>query len=226
MSAPYERVRKALEGTAMAGDLDRLNAELHLTPESPEWVIAALAMIGAVGLQRDLREVERRLTRLPETLADGMRASGAEIVRGLGDEIAGTTTDAVKRDTLAMLQQAANIMADHVGGLVEDVRKATLESTASLSADVATTSSAMTAASTALAHGVAKLGGWTAESIATTAVGVALGAMLGIGMFFTGATVRSYNDTRACTHRTDRVANALHLTPHGRNALQRALCQE
>ena len=221
MSAAYERVRKALEETPLSGDLDRLNAELHLTPDAAEWVIAALALIGTSALQEDLHAVERRLVRLPETLESGMRASGAEIVRGLGHEIAAATTESIKMTSLPMLQQAATIMADHVAGLVEDARKATQDSAASVSADIAAASSAMSQASAALAKGAAKVGGWTPQRIATAA----LGAILAAGMFAAGNVVHAADEVLQCPSRIEHVANRWHLNTRDRNALRNYVCK-
>ena len=221
MSAAYERVRKALEGTPLAGDLDRMNAELHLTPDSPEWVIASLALIGSSALREDLRSVERRLARLPETLDEAMRASAAEIVRGLASDIATMTTESIKAETVPVMQRVADIMAEHVSGLVADVRKATQESTNSVSADIAATSSAMTAASCTLAKSAAKVGGWTPARIAAIGLGVVIGA----GMFAAGNAVHAADVVLGCPTRVEHIARGLHLNSHDANAVRNYICK-
>ena len=154
-------------------------------------------------------------------LPDAMRASGAEIVRGLGDEIAKATTASIKSDTVSMLQSAANIMAEHVGGLVEDVRQAAQDSTASVSADITAASSAMSQASAALAKSAAKLRGWSPQRIATAA----LGAILAAGMFAAGYAVHSADVMVGCRSRVERITRSLHLTPHSANAVQDYICK-
>ena len=221
MSAAYERVRKALEGTPLAGDLDRMNAELHLTPDSPEWVIASLALIGSSALREDLRSVERRLARLPETLDEAMRASAAEIVRGLASDIASATTTAIKDDTLPIMQRVAEIMAEHVAGLVADVHKATQESTNSASADIAATSSTISSVSSALARGVAKVGGWTPARIASIAFGVLIAA----SMFAAGNAVHAADVVLGCPTRVQHITRGLHLTGHDANAVRTYICK-
>jgi hypothetical protein len=72
-----------------------MNAEMHLTPEAPEWVIAALTAIGTAAVSRDLQAVERALGRLPDTLDVSMRSIGAEMVKGLAQDIASSTTAAI-----------------------------------------------------------------------------------------------------------------------------------
>jgi hypothetical protein len=86
--AAYERVRLALEGTALAGQLEKFNAELHLTPESPEWTIAALGMIAGQALTERLDSAEIEFSKTAAALPDGLRAAGTEVTRGLAADIA------------------------------------------------------------------------------------------------------------------------------------------
>ena len=123
--------------------------------------------------------------------------------------------------SLPMLQQAATIMSDHVGGLVDDVRKATHDSTASVSADIAAASSAMSQASAALAKSAAKLRGWSPQRIATAA----LGAILAAGMFAAGWAVHSADVMLGCPSRVERITRSLHLTPHSADAVQDYICK-
>lgn len=109
--AAYERVRKALEGTALDGEIEKLCAELHLTPESPEWTIAALAIIGAQPLSMQLTITKARLEGALQELPDAMRAAGTEIVRGLGADIAAKSVEAIREKTPQDLKQIVSVAA-------------------------------------------------------------------------------------------------------------------
>ncbi len=83
MSAAYETLRKALEGTQLEGKLADLNAALGLTPEAPEWVISVLSSVGTIPMEQRLAETERRID---EALAEIRKAT--DTVAGKSDEIA------------------------------------------------------------------------------------------------------------------------------------------
>lgn len=95
MSAAYERVRAALVGTDLEGELDRLNAELHLTPDAPEWTLAALTFVGGAALRYRLDKAQATITELLNDLPDAMKSSAVVIVHGLAAEIAGKTVTQV-----------------------------------------------------------------------------------------------------------------------------------
>jgi hypothetical protein len=91
----YDRVCKALGGTALAGQIEKLNSELHLTPESPEWVIAALAMIAGQGLSERVDRATADFQKSASAIPAAMREAGLEIVNGLAGDIAAATSAAI-----------------------------------------------------------------------------------------------------------------------------------
>lgn len=217
MSPAYERVRQALEGTPLAGELDRLNAELHLTPDAAEWVIAALAAVGTAALARDLQAVERALGRLPDTLESSMRASGSETVRGLGDEIATATTQAIRDDAVALLGRCATVMEEHVAGLVQHGRS--VSETAQ--SEIEASSRATTMAARSLTEAAVRVGGWTPARIASTA----LGAVLAATLYAAGAVTHPLDVYFGCGTRVDRVTHGLHLAQRQANAVRAYVCR-
>jgi len=92
----YERVRRALNGTALDGQIERLNTELHLTPDSPEWTIAALGIIGSEKVRTDIASLRLRLKAVEEEIVESMRASAIDIVSGLAADIADKSVEAIK----------------------------------------------------------------------------------------------------------------------------------
>ncbi len=77
---------------------------LHLTPDAAEWIIAALTVIGTAGLSRDLQAVEPALVRLPETLAEALRAAAVAVVEGLAQDTVGAIRDDAKATLVDLLE--------------------------------------------------------------------------------------------------------------------------
>jgi hypothetical protein len=105
VSAAYERVRAALKGTSLEGELDRLNAELHLTPDAPEWTLAALTFVGGAALRYRLDEAQAAIAEMLNDLPSAMKSSAVEIVRGLAAEISGETVKHVASSLAAARHQ-------------------------------------------------------------------------------------------------------------------------
>ncbi|MHB8704012.1 MAG: hypothetical protein ACYC8W_07750 [Candidatus Tyrphobacter sp.] len=115
----YERVRKALQGTTLDGQIEKLNSELHLTPESPEWTIAALGIIAGEAVTQRVERTSLELAKASSDLPLGLKAAGAEIVRGLAEQIGSETCtqivegalpaiiDTVKTEVTALTEQVA-----------------------------------------------------------------------------------------------------------------------
>jgi hypothetical protein len=220
MSAAYERVRQGLEGTALAGDLDRMNAEMHLTPDAPEWVIAALTAIGTATLSRDLQATERALGQLPDTLDVSMRSAGAEIVKGLAQDIAGSTTAAITDGALSKFVETAGKLEDAVFEVVAELRKATQETTtAAQSAVEGVNERAMTTGSV-LTQTAERLADWTPSRVTSVFIGVILAA----GIFAIGYFGRLGGDVLGCSTRVEHLAIASHYDARSQNLLRHAAC--
>ena len=220
MSAAYERVRQALDGTTLAGDLDRLNAELHLTPDAAEWVIAALTAIGTAGLSRDLQAVERALVRLPDTLAEALRAAAVPIVEGLAQDTVGAIREDAKTALIDLLGKALDIHSTEVATLVRSQEAAAKTLTTAAQSAVADINERAMTTGSVLTKTAARLAGWTTVRISYVAFGVILGAaLLAIGFFG-----RIGGDLRACNVKVERLAIASHYTAHEQNLLRHAAC--
>ena len=224
MSAAYERVRQSLKGTTLAGDLDRLNAELRLTPDAAEWIIAALTAIGSAGLSRDLQAMERAIAHLPNSLTEAMRAAAGPIVEGLAADVRSQVVEAVREDAKAtlidLLGQALDIHATEVGNLVksQDVSAKAL-TTAAQSAVADVNKRAMTTGDV-LMESAAKLAGWSTVRVSYVCFGIMLGgALLAIGFFG-----RIGGDLRECNVRVKRLAIISHYDAHAQNLLRHAAC--
>jgi len=149
-----------------------------------------------------------------------MRASGAEIVRGLGEEIAASTTVAIKNDTLTLLQRVADTMESAVDGFVGEARVATTAATQSVGAEIAATSSAMSQASLSLAQAAGKVGGWTPARIAS----IALGTIIAAALFAAGNALHAADVVLGCPARVEHATRALHQSPHDANVMRNSIC--
>lgn len=220
MSAAYERVRHALAGTSLAGEIDKINAELYLTPDSPEWILAALGVVGGAALRADLQAVERALSRLPENLDGSMRAAGVEIVQGLAADVATATTEMIKSDAVKLLQEAADTLTRAVGSLTSEVKTMSKESHAASVTAIHETQVVTQQVAGALLDASVRIGGWTPARIASIAIGVLTATVI----FVAGATTHGVDILIGCPTRTEHVTRLLHLNSHDSNLVRNYIC--
>lgn len=105
--AAYERVRKALEGTPLDGQIERLCAELHLTPESDEWVIAALTVVASSRLEQSLERADGMVDELPNRIEAVLRTQAEPLARTMASTIGPAVVASLKSEI------SANLAAQH-----------------------------------------------------------------------------------------------------------------
>jgi hypothetical protein len=108
MSYAYDLVRDAVRGTALEPQLDTIAMRLHLTSDSPDWIIAAVAAIAV----RSTREATDALeARIAGAIANAIQAElSAQWRDSLGAAIAG-----------AVVASAATKIAEPTQKAVADV---------------------------------------------------------------------------------------------------------
>jgi len=219
MSAAYERVRTALQGTSLEGEIDRLNADLRLTPDSPEWTLAALGIVGGAALQVRLEHAELSIVEALGNFPEALRASAVPIVETLAGDIRQQTVEGVREDAKSAI---INILSRAIDAHEKVITNLSMEQSAvaatlttaaaKLVRDSSTAVSqievrALTTAS-AFAQAAERLRGWSPMRIAT----VALGAMLLAGSFAFGLALRGADDHSRCSFRADHLAAISKLT--------------
>lgn len=220
MSDAYERVCAALEGTPLSGQIDALNASLHLTPDAPEWIIAALTAIGSAAMQNDLQAVERHLIRLPDVLAESMRAAAAELVKDLANDIARDTTEAIKNKTIALMVGIADKMETFSDSHAAEISATTKQLSQHVEAEVVALSSIVSESSKRLSRAADHLRGWSSSRFVTLAFGVIAGA----AMFFVGSVSHTTDFFIGCNARVEHLVHANHLAPRTANLLRAQIC--
>ena len=221
MNTAYERVRASLEGTSLSGQIDALNASLHLTPDAPEWIIATLSAIGSVPLQNDLQAVERHLIRLPDVLTDSMRAAASQIVKDLASDIARDTTESIKNETIAMMVQVAEKMSTYSDSHAAEIEKTTKALSTYVEGEVVALSSVVSESSKRLSAAANRLGGWDSTRFVTLAIGV----IAGVAMFFLGSFTHTTDVFVGCNSRVAAIVRTNHLAPHTANLLRSEICR-
>lgn len=119
--AAYDRVKQALAGTPLEGEMERLNTELHFTPESPEWAIAAIAILGHAGLTQELTKTRLALTDTEKHLPVRLKEAGAVIVKGLAADIASESVEAIRADGLQVIKDEAHEFFGSVQGYQQQI---------------------------------------------------------------------------------------------------------
>jgi hypothetical protein len=231
VSAAYERVRAALNGTALDGAIDLLNAELHLTPDSPEWSLAALGIVGGAALQARLESAERSIVEALDNFPAALRVSAVPIVETLAGDIRQQTVEGVRKDAksaiIDILTRAIDAHQTIVTDLVLEQTAATKSLTSAAVKAITDFSAAIkqievgtSATGSTFSQAAERLAGWSPLRITS----ISLGAILLAGSFTFGLSWSEADNARTCSARAAAVSSSYHLSARDGDVLRHDIC--
>jgi hypothetical protein len=103
----------------------RVVHELNIPPDSPDLVQAFLATESVSSIMDTfraecavtldfMREEREKMAETASALPDGLRSAGAEIVKGLAQDVAGEAVEAIKTSTVTYMTKAAQVASDAI----------------------------------------------------------------------------------------------------------------